>query len=392
MSSQDIKVLLVEDNPGDARLVREMLHEGGEAEFSIAHVEQLGEALERLGEERFDVILLDLSLPDSHGLDTFIKVHDRASEVPILVSTGLDDEALGVKAVQEGAQDYLVKGQVDGKSLLRSVRYAIERSKLSAERLHDAKRQRTGKVLGFIGAKGGVGTTTVALNVASALAQQEKRVIALELRPYHGTFSQQMNQTPVDSLGNLLELAPERIDERELSMRLSKTPFGLDLLFSPRKTGEFKEMDPDKAEAVVKGLAGMADYTVVDFPCHPSTATQAAIRLCDSVGLIVEPEPVCVKSAKVTLEVLASWGVSGSRVGVVVVNRTALPIPVSLGAIKSRLDSEIIGVVPHATEAFMAAQQAGAPIVVSQPISLAATCLSELADRLVGDKPVAMRF
>lgn len=392
MSSQDIKVLLVEDNPGDARLVQEMLLEEGEDELAIAHVEQLGEALERLGEERFDVILLDLSLPDSHGLDTFVKVHDRASEVPILVFTGMDDEALGVKAVQEGAQDYLVKGQVDGKSLLRSMRYAIERSKLSAEQLHDAKRQRTGKVLGFIGAKGGVGTTTVALNVASVLAQQEKRVIALELRPYHGTFSQQMNQTPVDSLGNLLELAPERIDDRELSMRLSHTPFGLDLLFSPQKTGEFKEMDSDQAEAVVKGLAGMADYTVVDFPCHPSSATQTAIRLCNSVGLVVEPDLICVKSAKVTLELLASWGVGGSRVGVVVVNRTALPEPVSLAAIKSRLGCEIIGVVPQATEAFIAAQQAGAPIVISHPISLAATNLSELANRVVSDKPIPMRF
>jgi len=273
MTRAPIKILLVEDNPGDARLIREMLAEEGEGQFVITHAERLGDAFHRLDEEHDDVILLDLSLPDSHGLDTFDGIHGRASEVPVIVLTGLDDESIAVKAVQEGAQDYLVKGKVDGALLARSIRYAIERHKKVTEELREATKEKTGKVIGFIGAKGGVGTTTVALNVATALVQAERSVVALELRSYPGPFSIQVNQTPSDGLQNLLKLDSKRIDEQELRMRLVKTPFGLDVLFGPQKVNEIEEMAYDQAEAVIKGLTGIADYTVVDFPCHPSMAS-----------------------------------------------------------------------------------------------------------------------
>jgi PAS domain S-box-containing protein len=122
------RVMLVEDNPGDARLVRELLVSSSTAQFELAHVERLSEALTRLETERFDVLLLDLSLPDSQGLATFLTTRDRTPGLPIVVLTGLDDETLAMQAVQEGAQDYLVKGQVDGNALVRAMRYAIGRT------------------------------------------------------------------------------------------------------------------------------------------------------------------------------------------------------------------------------------------------------------------------
>lgn len=133
MEDPPIKVLLVEDNPGDARLLRETLAEVTSAQTELTHVEQLGEARQRLGGERFDVVLLDLCLPDSQGLETFLKMRDRTPEVPIVVITGLDDETLAVKAVEQGAQDYLVKGQANGNLLVRAVRYAIERKRAEAK-------------------------------------------------------------------------------------------------------------------------------------------------------------------------------------------------------------------------------------------------------------------
>jgi signal transduction histidine kinase len=139
---------LVEDNRGDARLIREMLKETG-ARFELAHVERLDEGLKRLGEETFDVVLLDLNLADSQGLDTFVRAHAQAPGVPIVVLTGLADEAIGVKAVQGGAQDYLVKGQVDGDPLVRALRYAIERKRAEealkeySDRLQEMVEERT---------------------------------------------------------------------------------------------------------------------------------------------------------------------------------------------------------------------------------------------------------
>ncbi len=120
-------VLLIEDNPGDARLIREMLAEAGTQAFRVEHADRLSVAFERLGVDNVDVVLLDLSLPDSQGLETFLRTRARDPVVPIVVLSGLDDETVALRAVQEGAQDYLVKGRVDSDVLVRAIRYAIER-------------------------------------------------------------------------------------------------------------------------------------------------------------------------------------------------------------------------------------------------------------------------
>jgi signal transduction histidine kinase len=138
-----IHALLIEDNPGDARLIREMLRDagGGHAAVELAHADRLALGLEQCSSQATDVVLLDLTLPDSQGFDTFTTVHARAPDVAIVVLSGLDDEGLAVRAVQEGAQDYLVKGQVDGAAILRSMRYAIARQRLELVR-RDLERQR----------------------------------------------------------------------------------------------------------------------------------------------------------------------------------------------------------------------------------------------------------
>jgi signal transduction histidine kinase len=140
MNPGPIKILLVEDNPSDARLLREVLQEMDSAEFEMIHVERLSEALDCLARKRFDVILSDLSLPDTYGLETLIQLHEQAPGIPIIVLTGNDDETLGLKAVQTGAQDYLTKGKVDCSLLVRTIRYAIERHRMGVE-LEQTRRQ-----------------------------------------------------------------------------------------------------------------------------------------------------------------------------------------------------------------------------------------------------------
>ena len=129
MDVKMIKVLLVEDSPSDALIVENELTKTDGAQFCVVHLDQLNAALARLREQHFDVVLLDLNLPDSEGFETFLRLHGEASEVPIVVLSGRDDEELAFKAVQAGAQDYLVKGRMGEEVLQRSIRYAIERQR-----------------------------------------------------------------------------------------------------------------------------------------------------------------------------------------------------------------------------------------------------------------------
>jgi len=123
-------VLLVEDNPADARLLREALAEIADSRFEITHCETLSQAHEFLAKNTSDVILSDLGLPDSQGLETIRHIHKAAPGVPIVVLTALNDESFGDQVLQEGAQDYLVKGQIDSRLLWRALRYAMERHRV----------------------------------------------------------------------------------------------------------------------------------------------------------------------------------------------------------------------------------------------------------------------
>src|SRR4051794_29342135 len=131
-------VLLIEDDPDDVLLVREALAEAHAARFRLLQAGRLASGLEQLAGQDVDAVLLDLSLPDSHGLATFDVVHAHAAHVPIIVLSGLPDETLAEEAVRQGAQDYLVKGQETTPLLGRSIRYALGR-KQAEEELRRAK-------------------------------------------------------------------------------------------------------------------------------------------------------------------------------------------------------------------------------------------------------------
>ena len=126
MDDRTTEVLLIEDNPGDADLVRLRLIEG-KSPVSVNCVNRLADGLASLSDETPSVILLDLNLPDSHGAETFRRVIEHSPNVPIVVLSGQDDQALAERAVHQGVQDYLVKGDISSKHLERAIRYAVER-------------------------------------------------------------------------------------------------------------------------------------------------------------------------------------------------------------------------------------------------------------------------
>jgi PAS domain S-box-containing protein len=145
MAESRLKVLLIEDNPGDVRLIREMLTETRDIVFHLESADSLSAGLEQLAKAQIDLILLDLTLPDSHGIETFHNAYAQASGVPIVILSGSDDEALAMSAVQAGAQDYLVKGQVDGHLLGRTIQYAVGRERGRQEHLQLLAREQAAR-------------------------------------------------------------------------------------------------------------------------------------------------------------------------------------------------------------------------------------------------------
>lgn len=127
METSAIEVLLVEDNPGDARLVQESLADVRSKRFNLTHVERLEDAVRRLEQGSYDVVLLDLLLQDSQRLGTLMEIHDQAPRIPIVVFTGLEDDVVGLWALSEGAEDYVIKGKVSGETLAWTLCEAIER-------------------------------------------------------------------------------------------------------------------------------------------------------------------------------------------------------------------------------------------------------------------------
>src|SRR5262249_30289261 len=124
MNRDTFRILLIEDNPGDARLIRERLREVDDITVTLSIAGSLQSGFETLAHEQFDVMLLDLSLPDSFGVETIRKVRDTVPNIPVIVLTGFDDKTLGLQAVQLGAQDYLIKDETTPRLLTRTIRYA----------------------------------------------------------------------------------------------------------------------------------------------------------------------------------------------------------------------------------------------------------------------------
>src|SRR5579872_3735895 len=210
MKRQPIKkLLLVEDNPGDARLLREMFKQQGLPRTELIHVGCMREAEKYLAQHTPDIILLDLGLPDAQGLQAVRRVRAAAPHIPLVVLTGLDDESQAEEALQEGAQDHLIKGQVDARGLLRALRYAIER-KLMEEALF-AEKERAQVTLDCIG--DGVICTNAAGNVTFLNAAAERLT---------GWSQQDASGRPFAEVFHILDATSREIIPNRMALAMSQ--------------------------------------------------------------------------------------------------------------------------------------------------------------------------
>jgi MinD-like ATPase involved in chromosome partitioning or flagellar assembly/CheY-like chemotaxis protein len=385
---QVIHALLMEDNRIEARQTQHWLTASKDVAIEVEWVEQLSAGLERLSGGGIDVVLLDLNLPDSRGLETFTTLHQREPGVPVIVLTGEHDESIGIVAVEQGAEEYLVKQQVDGGKLAKIIHYAVARRRTQVAQITKALRRPTGRVLSFLGAKGGVGTSTVAINVAAALAEGGKSVILAELQPSFGDLAFSLQRKPIASLANLLDVPPDQIDEHKLEALLGRGPAAMRILFGSHTREAGWELDAEHTEITVKGLARLADFVILDLSSRPSMTVEAAACWSQFVGVVTAREPLAVRCGQSAVDQLKFWGVSGGLVGAVIIGQNHLPLSMEFGDIQSQLGCGILRVVPPAAAACSKASQDGIPLVLSQPMNEAAEAYVAIAGLLSDERGV----
>ena len=376
-------VLLIEDRPDISLLVQQTLARAESGSMRVECVDTVEKGLASLAGSAYDAVLLDLELPGSDGLTPFSQVREHlgAGALIVLTSAGHEDLALG--ALREGADEYLIEGEFDEMALARRVRYAVERSRCRSRESRLAHGR--AKILGFVGVKGGTGTTTVVLNLAAALAHLGKSTIAVELKPDLGLFSFQLKHSPAANLSSLSCLPADRIDAAEVGKRLCIFPHGLRVLFGPQKPDEFRDMDPQAAAAVIRAASQLAECTLIDLPSPAFLMGQAAIRQCTFVSMVMERDAMSAYAARLFLPVLHSWGISEQITGAIVDTRALAYTPTPMPEIASQLSCPIIGIIPPAVELCAKASAAGMPVAFLDPECTFSSTVAELALRLAAD-------
>ena len=204
--------------------------------FDLQRSENLTTGLNRLRISSFDVVVLDLSLPDSQGIDALVAVRNECPDTPIVVLGDDEDPSIGMRVLSEGAQDYVTKATWNPAALPRILRFGIERHNTG----RPSATAKDGKLLTFVGAKGGAGTTTVCLNVAAALASPIQTTIATEWCWPRGNFSIYLGEQPARNLSAIGTLPPRAITKSVLKNLLATTSNNLMLLHGPQTNGRHR--------------------------------------------------------------------------------------------------------------------------------------------------------
>lgn len=391
MADRNIFVLLIQKDPAETAFIRQSLSEPGEGRFRLQCVESVPTALARIGGGGVDVILLDLAVGCEDPAETlagFLPIRQAARQVPVIVLYDAPDEGLALRAMRAGAADYLQKlGSSDAAN--RSIRSAIELvSKAGDVYVHEvAPPPPAGRIISFIGAKGGVGATTVALNVAAVLAKRHK-VILVELRPTFGSLWAYLR--PHGQSRNITHLvrnetaahAPAQV---KACLWQSATVPGLSVLFGPQSAAECRELKSDRAGELINALSRLADYVVLDLPDSLSDANRAAAKVSSRLILVAERDPVCVQSARLMLRAMTDWERPARPIELILVNRASPHRPMPLGEIETQLGLSPLGVVPPDPDVCLGAELAHIPVIAFEPNSLMAGSLVEVVEKCVSE-------
>lgn len=361
------------------------------AAFKVQPVRRLSTALARMAGSGINAVVVDVSLgaaSESEVLDNFLQLRGGAGQAALVAVCDSEEDTLLMRAVRAGAAHYCMRERAG--DLPRLIASAIEKRSQARDVAGDVNLapQPPGAVIAFLGAKGGVGTTTVALNVAAALAATHDVALA-ELHARWGTLAALLHPRRMRrDLLDLLQRDPDVLKAADVEDCLWRCHdiSRLRVLFSSERAEYWQALGAAHAKAIVSALAAAAERVVVDLPAL-CDASRAVLEISSTLGLVLERDPVCVQSAKTILQAIEAWNDMPRSIGAVIVNRAPLALPMPIHDIEMQLGIPAFGVIPPAPDLCIAAEEAHRPIISWDPDSLAAGSLAALAGMLEAPVP-----
>jgi DNA-binding response OmpR family regulator len=365
------KILIVDDDVNALKLIGYTLHREG---YEIVAAQSGQEALVKAQKEEPQLVILDIMMPHMDGYEVCrrLRATPQTAQLPVIMLTArgqIEDKVAGFEA---GADDYLTKPVVPAELVAR-VKALLLRSVYAAH----AK----AKSIALIGAKGGVGVTTLAVNLAVTLAQMDKDVILLDLQPYTGAVALQLGLKPVKTMADLLAREPTALGQSVIEDSLISHPSGIRVLPASLQSSQ-EELTLPHLEAIINHLQTVAQHLILDMGSQWSPLAQQVLRKCSQVILVTEPDRTALTLTQRALDSLQALGVKGSRVGIVVVNRTRSASTPTRSTIESNLGSELLSLFTPAPELFAQAAVEGVPVAYAQQTSLQADMFRELAQHI----------
>ena len=375
------KILIIDDDLDTLRLVGLMLQRQG---YQISAATNGQQGLEKAFEEDPDLILLDVMMPDMDGYEVTRRLRQNPStfETPILMFTAktqLDDKVIGFEV---GANDYLTK-PTHPSELQARVKTLLSRVSEKRANSHPSKDENRGYVIGVLGARGGLGTTTMAVNLGAGLQGRTKsEVIVAEMLPGQGALALDVGVTSTKGLVDLLSLSKlSEITRENAREALVQHGSGLKLLLASDRPRDMHLINQTaNYEAIVRRLATLARFVVLDLGVGIQPFAEKLLPLCDQVFIVLEGVPNTIIHTKALIDDIAALGITKKTIKVVLNNRIRSDTQLPSSQVQAKLDHEILSTLTPAPELFMQATRVQTPAILCQPDSLTARQVTKLVE------------
>jgi len=374
------KILVADDDVDSLKLIGLMLQRQG---YEVLAAGTGGQALAKAEAEQPNLIILDVMMPDMNGLDVCKRLRQNplTARIPIIMFTAktlIDDK---VKGFEAGADDYLTK-PTHPAELASRVKAILQRSAAQAAKVAPPPVRKQSMAIGLIGSKGGVGTTTVAINLAAALLAQGEQPVLADFRPGEGSMSLMLGQTRTQGMARLIGKRPNEITPQVVEGELFLHNNGIRaLLCSPRPKENQMAVQDETLIAIIGALRTLGRPAIFDLGSGLTTTTIKLQAEMTRLLLVVEPNPISVAMAREMIQELEAEGGSG-RINLVVVNRSQSSLQTPWHEVESALGRDIKAIISSAPELTFQSAQNTTPIVQLQPNSIVAGQFVKLADSL----------